>query len=129
MLITVLHSTLHSAHKFPPSMSSSANQIDSEQKTLVEAIKTILRLSDCSVADQNQILRYGNYHTNVILLALALLDYGYNPESLSRNLWMHLLNNVDNIEEVSQFLAPVGGSFQTVSRSFARVSICKELLQ
>ncbi|KAK9481666.1 hypothetical protein V1527DRAFT_478953 [Lipomyces starkeyi] len=105
-----------------PSMSSSANQIDSEQKTLVETIKTILRLSDCLVTDQNQILRYGNYHTKVILLALALLDYGYNPESLARNLWMHLLNDVDNIEEVSQFLAPVGGSFQTVSRSFTRVS-------
>ncbi|KAK9433303.1 hypothetical protein V1505DRAFT_362280 [Lipomyces doorenjongii] len=98
-----------------------ARQHDSEQKTLVETIKTILRLSDRSVADQNQILRYGNYHTNVILVALALLDYGYNPESLSRNLWMHLLNDVDNIEEVSQFLAPVGGSFQTVSRSFTRL--------
>ncbi|KAK9373656.1 uncharacterized protein V1513DRAFT_142957 [Lipomyces chichibuensis] len=103
-------------------MSSSAHRIDSEQKTLVETMKAILRLSDNSVTDHNHILRYGAYHTKVIPLALALLDYGHNPESLSRNLWMHLLNDVDNIEELSQFLAPAGGSFQSVSRSFARVA-------
>ncbi|KAK9350617.1 hypothetical protein V1523DRAFT_445283 [Lipomyces doorenjongii] len=100
-------------------MSSSVHPIDSEQKTLVETMKAILRLSDSSV---NHVLCYGTYHTKVIPLALALLDYGYNSESLSHNIWMHLLSDVDNIEELSQFLVPAGGSFQTVSRSFARVS-------
>ncbi|KAK9372527.1 uncharacterized protein V1513DRAFT_451970 [Lipomyces chichibuensis] len=92
-------------------MSSIANPSDCEQKTLLETLKTILRLSEGVVAIP---LRYGNQSTDAIVLALAMLDYGYDPQSLSDNLWTHLTDEHNKIAELSQFLSPVGGSLDRV---------------
>ncbi|KAK9489624.1 hypothetical protein V1508DRAFT_406954 [Lipomyces doorenjongii] len=55
-----------------------------------------------------------NHRTFVIPLALALLDRGYNPKSLSDDLWMKLANDKDRLD-LSQLIFPVDGSFHNVS--------------
>ncbi|KAK9428348.1 hypothetical protein V1505DRAFT_416931 [Lipomyces doorenjongii] len=93
-------------------MSSSVNPSDSEQLTTTETLKRILRLSERAVSLP---LKHSNHRTFVIPLALALLDRGYNPKSLSDDLWMKLANDKDRLEHLSQLIFPVDGSFHNVS--------------
>ncbi|KAK9241563.1 hypothetical protein V1506DRAFT_510306 [Lipomyces tetrasporus] len=93
-------------------MATNVGENDSQQRTLIEALKTILRLCDRSVFKP---LSYANHSTGVIQLALALLDFGYKPISLSDDLWMHLADDHQKVGELSQFLSPVGGSFHRVT--------------
>ncbi|KAK9372131.1 uncharacterized protein V1513DRAFT_453368 [Lipomyces chichibuensis] len=52
---------------------------------------------------------------NAIDLALALLNHSLGPESLSYDLWAHLADENHKINELSQFLSPVGGSSYEVA--------------
>ncbi|KAK9311099.1 hypothetical protein V1524DRAFT_83290 [Lipomyces starkeyi] len=93
-------------------MASSVHPSGSEQKSLIETLRTILRQFEGWVYVP---LIYANHEVNVIDLALALLNHSLSPESLSDNLWTHLADENHKINELSQFLSPVRGSFHEVA--------------
>ncbi|KAK9326472.1 hypothetical protein V1520DRAFT_156556 [Lipomyces starkeyi] len=92
-------------------MSSAFGAVDSEEKSLIETLKTILRLSKGLISLS---LVYGNTRSEVLSLALALLEHGYNPISLSNDLWTNLTDEIGKVEELSEILSPVGAPFRRV---------------
>ncbi|KAK9428403.1 hypothetical protein V1505DRAFT_315833 [Lipomyces doorenjongii] len=92
-------------------MSSAFGAIDSEEKSLIETLTTILRLSKGLISIS---LVYGNTRSDVVSLALALLEHGYNPISLSSDLWTNLTDEIGKVEELSVILSPVGAPFRRV---------------
>ncbi|KAJ8098574.1 hypothetical protein POJ06DRAFT_292176 [Lipomyces tetrasporus] len=91
-------------------MSSAFVAIDSEKRSLIETLTTILRLSKEVISIP---LPYGNYPSEAISLALALLEHGY-PILLSNDLWTDLTDEVGKVEQLSEILSPVGASFRRV---------------
>ncbi|KAK9243573.1 hypothetical protein V1506DRAFT_493556 [Lipomyces tetrasporus] len=92
-------------------MSSTVYPTDFEPKSLIETIRTILRLSRGVISI---LLPYGNNPSEVISLALALLEVSYNPVLLSNDLWTKLTDETEKIEALSEFLSPVGAPFRRV---------------
>ncbi|KAK9484447.1 hypothetical protein V1527DRAFT_204757 [Lipomyces starkeyi] len=82
-------------------MASASGSIDSAQKSLIENLTTILKLSNGLISIP---LPYGNYTSEVISRALALLQYSYNPILFSNDLWTHLTNDGRKIDELSNIL-------------------------
>ncbi|KAK9235894.1 hypothetical protein V1525DRAFT_451718 [Lipomyces kononenkoae] len=80
-------------------MSSATHPTDFEQKSLIEALRTILRLSRGLISIP---LPYGNNPSEVISLALAVLEVSYNPP---------LTDETEKIEVLSEFLSPIGAPF------------------
>ncbi|KAK9245092.1 hypothetical protein V1506DRAFT_506947 [Lipomyces tetrasporus] len=89
-------------------MSSATHSTDFEQKSLIDTLRTILRLSRGLISIP---LRYGNNPSEVISLALALLEVSYNPALLSNDLWTSLTDEAEKILALSDFLSPVGAPF------------------
>ncbi|KAK9319145.1 hypothetical protein V1517DRAFT_333500 [Lipomyces orientalis] len=92
-------------------MSSAFGAIDSEEKSLIETLTTILRLSKGLISIS---LVYGNTQSEVLSLALALLEHGYNPISLSNDLWTNLTDENGKVEQLSDILSPIGAPFRRV---------------
>ncbi|KAK9312676.1 hypothetical protein V1524DRAFT_438478 [Lipomyces starkeyi] len=92
-------------------MSSAFGAIDSEKKSLIETLTTILRLSKGLISIS---LVYGNTQSDVLSLALALLEHGYNPISLSNDLWTNLTDENGKVEQLSDILSPAGAPFRRV---------------
>ncbi|KAK9365640.1 hypothetical protein V1509DRAFT_660790 [Lipomyces kononenkoae] len=92
-------------------MSSAFGAIDSEEKSLIETLTTILRLCRGLISIS---LVYGNTQSDVLSLALALLEHGYNPISLSSDLWANLTDDNGKVEQLSDILSPVGTPFRRV---------------
>ncbi|KAK9489171.1 hypothetical protein V1508DRAFT_393964 [Lipomyces doorenjongii] len=92
-------------------MSSTVHPTDIEQKSLIETLRIILRLSRGLVSIP---LPYGNNPSEVISLALALLEVSYNPVLLSNDLWTRLTDETEKIAALSEFLSPVGAPFRRV---------------
>ncbi|KAK9237827.1 hypothetical protein V1525DRAFT_456436 [Lipomyces kononenkoae] len=83
-------------------MASSVENIDNEEKTTVNTLITILgRLRERS--------------HDAIPIANALLDEGYDANGMSNDLWTHLTNTYAKRSQLSQFLAPVGGTWSRVT--------------
>ncbi|KAJ8100145.1 hypothetical protein POJ06DRAFT_255550 [Lipomyces tetrasporus] len=77
------------------SMSSHAN--DSNQKTLIETLITIFHLSRYPIT-----FEYTRRTTvDAVPIAIALLVRGYDPHSLSDDLWKYLTNTVAKNEPVA----------------------------
>ncbi|KAK9319196.1 hypothetical protein V1517DRAFT_60403 [Lipomyces orientalis] len=92
-------------------MSSAVVPINFEQKSLIETLRTILRLSRGLISIP---LPYGNNPSEVISLALALVEVSYNPLLLANDLWMSLTDETEKIEALSEFLSPVGAPFRRI---------------
>ncbi|KAJ8102935.1 hypothetical protein POJ06DRAFT_235879 [Lipomyces tetrasporus] len=84
-------------------MSSATHPTDFEQKGV--------RLSRGLISIP---LRYGNNPSEVISLALALLEVNYNPALLSNDLWTSLTDEAEKILALSDFLSPVGAPFRRI---------------
>ncbi|KAK9239544.1 hypothetical protein V1525DRAFT_448775 [Lipomyces kononenkoae] len=93
------------------SAASTGGGIDSAQKSLIETLTTILKLSNGLISIP---IPYGIYASEVISLALTLLQYSYNPILFSNDLWTNLTNDGRKIDELSNFLLPVGAPFRRV---------------
>ncbi|KAK9312062.1 hypothetical protein V1524DRAFT_278318 [Lipomyces starkeyi] len=81
-------------------MSSAVLPIDFEQKSLIETLRTILRLSRGLISIP---LPYGNNPLEVISLAWALVEVSYNPLLLANDVWMNLTDETEKIEALSEF--------------------------
>ncbi|KAK9243413.1 hypothetical protein V1506DRAFT_493855 [Lipomyces tetrasporus] len=91
-------------------MSSSAHDNDSNRKSLVNALITILRLSPFPLT-----FEYANKReTDARPIALALFEWGYSPQSLSDDLWNYLTDTSEKIACLLQLLSPVGASFTSI---------------
>ncbi|KAK9321073.1 hypothetical protein V1517DRAFT_327549 [Lipomyces orientalis] len=89
------------------SATSMKDLVNTEEKTSIEALKTILHLSKGTI---NVPLTYGRWRTDMISLAWALIEHGYDPVSLSNDLWEYLAD-----DDLSEFLSPRGASFHRIA--------------
>ncbi|KAK9235224.1 hypothetical protein V1525DRAFT_452196 [Lipomyces kononenkoae] len=94
------------------SRSSRRKLVNPEEKTLIEALKTILRLSKGTI---NVPLSCGRWRTDMISLAWALIEHAYNPVSVSGDLWKYLTDDNGKIAALSEFLSPRGASFHRIA--------------
>ncbi|KAJ8098925.1 hypothetical protein POJ06DRAFT_213263 [Lipomyces tetrasporus] len=95
-------------------MSSSAYADDPSRKTLTEALITIFRLSRFPFA-----FEYQSRVFNAVPIALALLERGYSPQSLSDDLWKCLAETSEKRRCLLQLVSPVGASFRRLSALIA----------
>ncbi|KAK9236923.1 hypothetical protein V1525DRAFT_450900 [Lipomyces kononenkoae] len=86
--------------------------VNPEEKTLIEALKTILRLLKGRI---NIPLSSGRWRTDMISLAWALIEHAYNPVSLSSDLWNYITDDKTKIGALSEFLSPRGASFHRIA--------------
>ncbi|KAK9349819.1 hypothetical protein V1523DRAFT_421705 [Lipomyces doorenjongii] len=86
--------------------------VNPEERTLIEALQAILRLSKGTI---NVPLSYGGWKTDMISLAWALIEHAYNPVSLSNDLWKYLTDDNGKIAVLSEFLSPRGASFHRIA--------------
>ncbi|KAK9489265.1 hypothetical protein V1508DRAFT_378123 [Lipomyces doorenjongii] len=91
-------------------MSSSARPRDSNQKTLIEALIAIFRLSRYEIN-----FEYWGHTDNAVPIALALLLRGCSPQSISDDLWKYLTRTLAKRAALLEILSSVGAPFERFS--------------
>ncbi|KAK9324479.1 hypothetical protein V1517DRAFT_49340 [Lipomyces orientalis] len=91
-------------------MASSAQASDSNQKTLIEALIVIFRISRYEIN-----FEYMRHIENAVPIALALLLRGYSPQSIAGDLWKYLTRTLAKRMALLESLSPVGAPFERLS--------------
>ncbi|KAK9239100.1 hypothetical protein V1525DRAFT_399153, partial [Lipomyces kononenkoae] len=80
-------------------------ELDNSEKTLSETIITILAPCELSLA-----FDYHNRTIGVRPIATALLQWGYNRDSLARDLWKRITDSQQKIDTLRKLLRPYDAS-------------------